>query len=242
MSKKAVIFGATSLIAEHTARLLAAEGWELVLVGRHREALQAVASHLRLTGCAPVHELLGDAADMSALPQLVDSARQLLGRFDLALIAWGCFYPNPDARQIQEMERINHVATTALAELLSHVFAQQRGGTLAVLSSVAGDVLRADNYSYGRTKAALTADLQGLRQTLAPCGVNVLTIKPGRVETPMTACIPRSPFSVTPAAIAAGICRAIRSKRDVVYVPGYLRAVFFVLRSLPKWLVKRLCF
>lgn len=242
MSKKAVIFGATSLIAEHTARLLAAEGWELVLVGRHRETLQAVASHLRLTGRAPVHELHGDATDMSSMPQLVDSSRRLLGRFDLALIAWGCFYPNPDARQFQEMARVNHVATAALAELLGQVFAQQRCGTLAVLSSVAGDLGRADNHSYGSTKAALTACLQGLRQTLSPCGVNVLTIKPGRVETPMTACIPRSPFSATPAAIAAGICRAIRNKRDIVYVPGYLRAVFFVLRSLPKWLLKRLRF
>lgn len=242
MSKKAVIFGATSLIAEHTARLLATEGWELVLVGRNRQALQAVASHLRLTGSAPIHELHGDASDMDSLPQLVDSARHLLGRFDLALIAWGSFYPNPNARQIEEMERINHTATTVLAELLGEALAQERSGTLAVLSSVAGDVLRADNYSYGSTKAALTAHLQRLRQTLSPCGVRVLTIKPGRVETPMTACIPHSPFSATPAAIAAGICRAIRNKRDVVYVPGYLSALFLVLRSLPEWLLKRLRF
>ncbi|MBI5687269.1 MAG: SDR family NAD(P)-dependent oxidoreductase [Verrucomicrobia bacterium] len=242
MSKTAIIFGATSLIAEHTARLLAAEGWELVLVGRNRQALQVVASHVRLTGCAPVHELHGDATDMDSLPQLVESANQLLGRLDLALIAWGCFFPNPDARQIQEMERINHVATTALAKLLGQALAQQRGGTLAVLSSVAGDVLRPANYSYGSTKAALDADLQELRQTLAPCGVRVLTIKPGRVETPLTACVPRSPFSATPAATAAGICRAIQSKQDVVYLPGWLRAVFFVLRSLPKGLVKRLRF
>ncbi|MFA6563413.1 MAG: SDR family NAD(P)-dependent oxidoreductase [Verrucomicrobiia bacterium] len=242
MSNKAVIFGATSLIAEHTARLLATEGWELVLVGRNRQALQAVASHLRLTGSAPVHELHGDASDMDSFPRLVDSARLLLGRFDLALIAWGSFYSSPDARQIQEMERINHVAIVALAERLGQVFAQQRSGTLAVLSSVAGDVLRADNYSYGSTKAALTADLQGLRQTLAPCGVRVLTIKPGRVETPMTACIPCSRFTVEPAAIAAGICRAIRRKKSVVYLPGYLCVVFFVLRSLPEWLLKRLRF
>ncbi|MCX6898684.1 MAG: SDR family NAD(P)-dependent oxidoreductase [Verrucomicrobia bacterium] len=242
MSKKAVIFGATSLIAEHTARLLAAEGWELVLVGRNRQALQAVASNLRLMGCAPVHELLGDAADMSALPQLVDSAHQLLGRFDLALIAWGSFYPNPDARQIQEMERINHTAATALAELLGEALAQQRGGTLAVLSSVAGDVLRPANFFYGSTKAALDADLRKLRLKLAPRGVRVLTIKPGRVETPMTAFAPRSFLTATPAATAAGIRRALQGRRDVVYVPGWLRAAFFVLRLLPKWLVSRLRF
>ncbi|MBI5817641.1 MAG: SDR family NAD(P)-dependent oxidoreductase [Verrucomicrobia bacterium] len=242
MSNKAVIFGATSLIAEHTARLLAAEGWELVLVGRHREALHAVASHLRLTGCAPIHELLGDAANTDALPQLVDSARQLLGHLDLALIAWGCYHPNPDARQSREMAQINYVASAALAELLGRVFAQQHSGTLAVISSVAGDVRRSDNYAYGSTKAALTAYLQGLRQTLSPCGVNVLTIKPGRVENPLTAGILRSRFSVEPATIAAGICRAIQRRKSVVYLPGYLRVVFFVLRSLPEWLLKRLRF
>ncbi len=242
MSNKAVIFGATSLIAEHTARLLAAEGWELVLVGRHREALHAVASHLRLTGCAPMHELYGDAEDMDALLQLVDSACRLLGCLDLALIAWGCYYPDPDARQSREMTQVNYVASAKLAELLGRVFAQQHSGTLAVISSVAGDVRRSDNYAYGSTKAALTAYLQGLRQTLSPCGVNVLTIKPGRVETPLTAGILRSRFSVEPATIAAGICRAIQRRKSVVYLPGYLRVVFFVLRSLPEWLLKRLLF
>lgn len=242
MSRKAVIFGATSLIAEHTARLLAAEGWELALVARHREALRAVAAHLRLTGSAPVHELQGDADDMDALPRLVDSTRQLLGRFDLALIAWGSFYPDPDARQIQEMERVNHTATMALAELLGEVLAQQRGGTLAVLSSVAGDVLRPANFFYGSTKAALNADLWQLRLKLASCGVHVLTLKPGRVETPMTAFAPRSFLTAMPAATAAGIRRALRGRRDVVYVPGWLRAAFFVLRLSPKWLVSRLRF
>ena len=240
MSKKAVIFGATSLIAEHTARLLAAEGWELALVGRNRQALQTVAAHLRLTGCAPVYELHGDAADMDALPQQVEAARQLLGRFDLALIAWGVFYQEPDAQQLREMTQVNHRAPAALAELLGRVFAQQRDGTLAVISSVAGDPGWAEHHPYGQTKAALNASLQTLRKTLSPCGVTVLTIKPGPTETPLIACIRRSPFTTDPATVAAAICRAVRNKRSVVYLPGWLRVVFFGMQFLPSWVVRRL--
>ena len=79
---------------------------------------------------------------------------------------------------------------TSAVSLLSHAAEQFEGrkkGVLAVITSVAGDRARRSNYVYGTAKGALTLFAQGLRARLFTSGVRVLTIKPGPVDTPMTA-------------------------------------------------------
>src|SRR6202021_1095195 len=83
---------------------------------------------------------------------------------------------------IAEQEwRTNCLSTLSFLTLLANRFEQQGRGTLAIISSVAGDRGRQSNYVYGTAKAALTVFSQGLRNRLYPKGVHVLTIKPGMV-------------------------------------------------------------
>jgi short-subunit dehydrogenase len=107
---------------------------------------------------------------------------------------------------------------------------------------VAGDRGRQSNYLYGSAKAGLTAFLSGLRNRLHRRGVAVVTIKPGFVDTPMLRGRQSPPaFMVAdPDRVAATIVAAIDRRRDVVYAPGYWRAVMTVIRLLPEWLFKRL--
>jgi len=83
--------------------------------------------------------------------------------------------------------------------------------------------------------------LQGLRNRLAGRGIQVLTIKPGFVDTPMTAAFERKgALWATPDRVAAGIVRAIERRRDVVYLPWFWRPIMLVIQHIPERVFKRL--
>ena len=112
--------------------------------------------------------------------------------------------------------------------------------TLAVISSVAGDRGRASNYLYGAAKAAVTAVTSGLRQRLHASGVNVLTIKPGFVDTPMTRAFRKGALWATPDQVARGIVRAVDRRAGVAYLPRFWWAIMSVIRHIPDRLFRRL--
>ena len=93
---------------------------------------------------------------------------------------------------------------------------------------------------YGSAKALVTAFTGGLRQRLAKAGVNVLTIKHGFVDTPMTAAFPKGPLWASADTIAAGIVAAIERRRSVVYLPGFWRLIMLVIRHIPEFVFKKL--
>jgi decaprenylphospho-beta-D-erythro-pentofuranosid-2-ulose 2-reductase len=120
------------------------------------------------------------------------------------------------------------------------MFEQQKSGTLAVISSVAGDRGRQSNYVYGAAKGMVNIFAQGLRNRLFKSGVNVLTIKPGFVDTPMTAGFRKGFLWATPERVARDIVKAIAGRESEVYTPVFWRALMIPIRLLPEWLFKRL--
>ena len=127
------------------------------------------------------------------------------------------------------------------AARIRHQRRQQRHRADAVISSVAGERGRQSNYVYGAAKAALSTFLGGLRQRLAKANVNVLTIKPGFVDTPMTAAItPKGALWAQPDRVAAGIVKAIDSGRSVVFLPWFWRWIMLVIRLIPEPVFKRI--
>jgi short-subunit dehydrogenase len=128
----------------------------------------------------------------------------------------------------------------ALATVLANRFEAQRSGSIAVISSVAGDRGRQSNYVYGAAKGAVTLLLQGLRNRLSKSGVQVLTIKPGFVDTPMTAEFKKGALWAKPDDIAHGIVSAIDRRRDVVYLPGFWRLIMLIIRHIPEPIFKRM--
>ncbi len=124
--------------------------------------------------------------------------------------------------------------------LLAGVFEAQKGGTIAVISSVAGDRGRPSNYVYGAAKAAVTTFCEGLRARLFKSGVQVLTIKPGFVDTPMTAGLPLPGLLVaTPDRVAGDIVRAIERGKNSIYTPWFWGGIMLVVRSLPGFVFNR---
>jgi decaprenylphospho-beta-D-erythro-pentofuranosid-2-ulose 2-reductase len=243
--RKILIIGATSAIAEATARIFAARGDALFLVARDATHLQAIATDLSVRGAVRAANATLDVTDFSAHAAIIDRAERELGGIDTVLIAHGTLSDQAQCQtSVDALRRefdINALSTMALLTMLANTFEARKRGTLAVISSVAGDRGRQSNYVYGSAKAAMSAFLSGLRQRMAKADVDVLTIKPGFVDTPMTAAIAnKGALWAKPDQIAAGIVRAIDRRRSVVYLPRFWGLIMLVIRHIPEPIFKRL--
>lgn len=242
--KKVLVLGATSAIAQSTVRLLAARGASLYLVGRNPERLEAVAKDARTRGAAQVHTEALDLDDLARHEALVERAATALGGLDGALLAHGIL-GNQEAAQrsyaeAEKVLRTNFLSAVSLLTPLANRFEAQKSGTLVVISSVAGDRGRQSNYVYGASKGALSVFLQGLRNRLAHSGVAVVTVKPGFVDTPMTADVKKNALFATPDKVARGIVRAADARKDEVYLPGFWGPIMFAIRGIPERVFKRM--
>jgi len=123
--------------------------------------------------------------------------------------------------------------------LLANRFEQQRSGCIAVVSSVAGERGRGSNYVYGSAKAAVTSFTGGLRARLIKSGVSVVTVKPGFVDTPMTAGMKKNFLFAQPGAVGRRIYEAMLKGEDVLYVPRFWALIMFAIRLVPERVMKR---
>ena len=242
--EKILIIGATSAIAEETARLYAQKGAAVALIGRNSERLQSMSSDLQIRGAKSVHVFQMDVNDFNGHKEILDQAEAALGGLDVVLIAHGTLpkqkeCENDVAVTLQELNT-NALSTIALLTDLANRMERQGHGTIAVISSVAGDRGRQSNYVYGSAKAAITVFLQGLRNRLFASGVHVLTIKPGFVDTPMTAEFKKGLLWAKPGVIAKSIVRAINKKKDVAYLPFFWRYIMLIITSIPEFVFKRM--
>lgn len=238
-----LVVGATSAIAEATLRVWASRGCTLYLLARDTARVEAIAADLRVRGAAVVHPGSLDVTDFAAHEHAIESAWATLGRVDAVLLAHGTL---PDQVRCETDEdyalrefAVNGTATIALAGLIAQKLDEQGHGTLAVISSVAGDRGRASNYLYGSAKAAVSTYLSGLRQRLHGRGISVVTLKPGFVDTPMTMAFKKGILWATPEHVARGIVRAIDRRRAIVYLPWFWRYIMAVIRCVPEFVFQR---
>jgi decaprenylphospho-beta-D-erythro-pentofuranosid-2-ulose 2-reductase len=239
-----LIVGATSAIAQATARRFAAEGARFFLVGRDAGKLAAVADDLRVRGAAGAETYVLDVNDFAEHAAMIEAATATLGTLDAALIAHGTLGDQAAAETlVVETLRewsTNATSVIALLTLLANTFERQQHGTIAVISSVAGDRGRRSNYIYGAAKAALSVFLEGLRGRMHATGVAVVTIKPGLVDTPMTAAIAKNFLFTSPERVGKDIHRAMVRGTSVVYTPWFWRYVIFLIRLIPEPVFRKL--
>ena len=241
---RVLIVGATSAIAGETAKAYARDGGRLFLTGRDAARLASVRDDLLVRGAAQVETAQMDVARIPSQRQVIDSAIAALGGLDVALIAHGTLPDQAlcqqDVSETLDAMQVNFTATVALLTLLANYFEAQHSGCIAVITSVAGDRGRQSNYVYGAAKGGVDRFLQGLRNRLFRSGVAVVTIKPGFVETPMTAGMKKSLLFASARRVGLGIHRAIERRRSVVYIPWFWRPIMAMIKCLPEDIFKRL--
>jgi len=242
--KNILIVGASSAIARAVARQYAEAGCKLFLLARDADALREQQQDLLVRGAESVGTAVLDVNDTSAMADVINTAGEALGTVDLALVCHGTL---PDQRQcehnyaaITESLQTNTLSTIALLCQLAPMFEQQQKGCLAVITSVAGDRGRASNYIYGTAKAAVSTYLQGLRGSLFHSGVHVMDIRPGFVDTPMTAALDKGLLWAQPEQVAAAIIRGVDRGKNVLYTPWFWRWIMLIIRNIPEFVFKRM--
>jgi decaprenylphospho-beta-D-erythro-pentofuranosid-2-ulose 2-reductase len=242
--KRILVLGATSGIAESCVRLWANRGDSLFLVGRNAERIAAVAADARTRGAPFVGSAVANLDDTAGHPELLAQAINSLGGLDVAFLALGVLGEQPRAEKsfadAGQIVHTNFAAPVSLLTWLANYTAQRHAGTLAVLSSVAGERGRKSNYVYGSSKAGLTAFVDGLRNRIDREGVRVMTIKPGPVRTAMTEAMPGSQKFADVETVAATLVKAIDAGTDIVYVPGIWAIIMGVIRIIPERIFKKM--
>jgi short-subunit dehydrogenase len=240
---RVLILGATSAIASEVARLYAARGARLCLVGRNPEKLA------RLAGELPADRVtvaVADFGNLSHAESVIAAAVEALGGLDVALIAHGDLGDQLESERSFAAAEATIVAnfTSAVALLipLANHLERARHGTLGVITSVAAERGRPRNYTYGASKAALNTYLQGLRSRLWSANVKVTTLKLGPVDTPMTRDHEKTRIFAKPDAVARDIVAALDAGTPEAFVPAFWAAIMPVVKHTPERLFQRLRF
>ncbi len=245
--RRALIVGAAGGIGSALSRRLAREGYSLALIDRNEKTLKALCSEInKAAGETRALSFGHDVTDYDAVTETLRRAIAGLGGLDLFVyIAGVIYFPALDEYNFAEdrkMVEVNLLGAMAWLSQVAPLFQSLRAGQIVAVSSVAGDRGRVSNPANNTSKAGLTAYLEALRNRLTRHGVNVITIKPGFVKTDMLRGIQKPMFAVTPEKAADLIWKAIRGRKQVVYVSGIWFWIMLVVRNIPSFIFRRLNF
>lgn len=242
--KNVLILGATSTIAKETIQQLAARNMNLILTGRRMDELETLKNDLEIRYGVNVSTKLFDALDFDQHETFFADVVKETNGLDGVLLMYGAMNDQKEAEQsftsTREMIDINYTSAVSILNIAANYFEKQKQGFIGAVSSVAGDRGRMSNYLYGSTKAGLSVYLEGLRARMHRAGVQVLTIKPGVVDTKMTyGVVDESPLTASPEVVGRDIAKAVVKKRNVLYTPWFWVAIMLVVKLVPEFIFKR---
>lgn len=240
-----LVVGANSGMGRAIARELAAAGCNLVVAGRDQAELETQAKDLEIRYEVAAHALAFEALDFDGHDAFLRACEEALGApIDGMMLCHGVMPEQADAErdfaQTRQMFEINYLSMASLLNRAALHFESHGRGWICAISSVAGDRGRASNYLYGSSKAALSATLSGMRPRLARCGVAVVDVRPGFVDTALTWGRPGMFLVATPEQVAADVVRGIRKNRAVVYTPFFWAGIMTIIRAIPDVVFRRL--
>jgi decaprenylphospho-beta-D-erythro-pentofuranosid-2-ulose 2-reductase len=236
-----LVLGASSSLARAFARAAAQSGADLILAGRDIADIDATAADARIRGGGRADVRAFDAARRADHPAFVAA---LPRRPFNVFLAFGLMVPQAeidrDPALAEQVIAVNYSGAVSILSLLAPRLAEEGGGAMIVLSSVAGDRGRPSNYVYGSAKAGLSAYLQGLRASYAARGVRVTTVKPGFMDTSMTYGLPGMFLVASPESLARASLRFAAKGRDVAYFPAFWWLIMAIIKAIPERIFKRL--
>lgn len=243
--KRILIFGATSAIAHAFSRLHTNSDTTFFLVARNPKRLEILRQDLIVRGAKSVEVAVADLNDTHKHNQLVKDATDKMKGIDIALIAQGTLSDQKECEKniniMLEEIQTNFSSPASLLTVLAEAMERQGYGSIAVISSVAGDRGRQSNYVYGSAKGGLSTFVQGLRHRLCMKNINVMVVKPGFVDTPMTADFKKGGFLwAKPEHVAKDIDRSLKKGKVTCYTPWFWKWIMLIIKGIPDPIFQRL--
>lgn len=237
-----LVLGAASDIARAVAVKFARNGFDLYLAGRNIDELEKDAADISIRQSVNATAVQFDALDYD---NHVNFYQNLNPRPDGLLFAVGYLgdqrTSQSDFAETQKVIHTNFTGVVSICNIAADDFEARKEGFVIGISSVAGDRGRTSNYIYGSAKAAITTYLSGLRGRLSRVGVEVLTVKPGFVNTRMTKDLDLPKMLVgEPEQVANEIYKAWKKKKPVVYTRWYWKYIMLIIKYIPDFIFKKM--
>ncbi|HLF73647.1 MAG TPA: SDR family NAD(P)-dependent oxidoreductase [Anaerolineales bacterium] len=247
--RRGIIIGASEGTGAALARRLAREGYILALLARRKELLEALCDEInRAAGEERAHAYAHDVTEFEKVPDLLLRIVADLGGLDLVVYVAGLNRPpggidKYNFENDRRMIEVNLIGAMAWLSPVAAMFQSAKAGQIVGISSVAGDRGRVGNPGNNTSKAGLSTYLESLRNRLTRHGVNVLTVKPGFVQTAMLkAAQGPTPFTIPPERAAEDIWKAMRQRKQVIYTPWIWRWIMLAIQHTPSVIFRRLSF
>ncbi|MEZ4742450.1 MAG: SDR family NAD(P)-dependent oxidoreductase [Bdellovibrionota bacterium] len=243
--KKILIYGATSAIVHETAKLFANENCDFIITGRDSSKLRTIEADLRARGAGKIVSAVHDADYFLHCKDIfLKKAIEDLDGLDIVIIGYGTLskFKSEISDSDATLQTLNTNFMSIVVQLtyIANYFEEKRSGIIAVITSVAGDLGRKQNYIYASSKAGLSIFLQGLRGRMLRSGVSVVDIRPGYVATAMTSHLKKNFLFSSSQEVGEGVYRAIKARKGIVYLPRFWRFIMGILKMLPEKLLHRL--
>jgi len=240
--KTVLILGATSDIGQSLANAFAEINCELILAGRYLEKLEPIQKDLAVRFNTSVEIKHFNALDFKQHQLFFQELKE---KPDISICVFGYLGDHEKAQsdwtECRKIIDTNYTGAVSILNVAANYYEKLKTGTTVAISSVAGERGRKSNYYYGSSKAALSAYLSGLRNRLYISGVQVITVKPGFVNTRMTEemKLPKL-LTAQPYEVAKHIIKGIRNRKDVIYILPVWKIIMLIIRNIPEKLFKKL--
>ena len=246
ISGSVLAVGATSAIVTSTLYKIGKKfrPKKFILMARNQEKLSSLASDMKIRFDCEVKTLVFEATDIQATANGIEKLLKEDLSIEVALLGHGVLPDNDlcgkDVKIMEKSFYVNGLSFALLLQNLVRYFKKTKKGSICVIGSVAGDRGRASNYYYGSAKAYVEKLTQGIRVELFDSDVQVLLVKPGFVDTPMTSSFKKSFLWVQPETVGKTIVKAIVTNKSVIYIPFFWGWIMFVIKLLPGFIFNRL--
>jgi decaprenylphospho-beta-D-erythro-pentofuranosid-2-ulose 2-reductase len=241
-----VIIGATSEMAKEVGRIYSQQKNSFLLIGRDSIKLQNIKQDFLARGATEVTINVVNLDDPSAYQSLYEFSCETFKQIDLLILAHGALPTQVeienDIKSVEACARTNFLSYISILTIFANKFENQKSGSIAVFTSVAGDRGRRSNYIYGSFKAGVQTFLEGYSARLSRSDVHVLDIRPGMIDTPMTAHLEKNFLYSSSSYAAENIVSAISAKKAILYTPFFWRFIMLVIKGIPNKIFNKLNF
>jgi short-subunit dehydrogenase len=234
--------GATSDVAVACAHEFATKGYNLYLAGRDIDTLNVMANDAAIRHRIEAKALKFDALQSETHQSFYES---LNPKPDVTVCVFGFMGDQQRSEQdwtaCDKVIHSNYTGAVSILNAVANHYEANRKGVIVGVSSVAGERGRQSNYIYGSAKAGFTAYLSGLRNRLSKSDVHVVTVKPGFINTRMTEGLKLpKPLTAEPEHLGKAIFKAVKKRKNVIYVLPVWRLIMLIIRNIPEGIFKKL--